>query len=224
MRQQINLYQPIFTEERKALSAATTAIALGIVVAALAAFSGYAHRNVGKLAREVDALRQQQAQHAALIAQLGDVQAAEASPEEIEARVKQLTGAVADRTRALKILQSGGAGRTSGFAPRLEALARRHVDGVWIDHMVLSGVNGSMTLGGAALGADIVPVYLQNLGQDPALAGTRFDEFVIERPSAAAADAGVEAEASTHKHAAGPEHIRFRAGNRAAPSVVESAT
>lgn len=222
MRQQINLYQPIFIEERKALSAATAASTLGILIIALAAFSVYAHRNVDRLAREVDVLREQQSQHEALLAQLGDVQAAEASAEEIEARVKGLTTAVADRTRALKILQSGGAGKTSGFASRMEALARRHVDGLWIDHMVLSGTNGSMTLGGAALDADIVPVYLQNLGQDPVLAGTRFDEFVIERPGADPAEEG-DAETPKPKRAASPEHIRFRAGNRPAVNVDRSA-
>jgi MSHA biogenesis protein MshI len=222
MRQQINLYQPIFNEERKTLSAATAAAALGIVAAALVAFSVYAHRNVGRLAGEVDTLRQQQTQHEALLSQLGEMQATEATAEQIEARIKGLSSAVGDRERALKILQSGGAGRTSGFAARLEALARRHVDGVWLDHMVLSGTNGSMTLGGAALDADIIPVYLQSLGNEPVLAGTRFDEFVIERPGETS-DEEPEGEAKP-KRSTAPTHIRFRAGNRATPVPVESAT
>lgn len=224
MRQQINLYQPIFIEESKTLSATTAAAALVVVVVALAGFSLFAHRNVAKLAHEVESLRQQQTQHEALMAQLGDMEATQAPLEEIEARVKRLSIAVTDRTRALKILQSGGAGRTSGFASRLEALARRHVDGVWIDHMVLSGTNGSMTLAGAALDANIVPVYLQSLGQESVLAGTRFDEFVIERPGSKPDDEDAEADAPKAKLASGPEHIRFRAGNRAVVSAVESAT
>jgi MSHA biogenesis protein MshI len=224
MRQQINLYQPIFTEERKTLSAATAAAALGIVAVALAAFSVYAHRNVGRLTVEVDALRQQQSQHEAVLAQLGEIQSTEDTAELIEGRVKRLSSAVTDRERALKILQAGGAGRTSGFATRLEALARRHVDGVWIDHMVLSGTNGSMTLSGAALDAGIVPVYLQSLGVEPVLAGTRFDEFVIERPGDTSDEESGDEAKPQAKRSADSTHIRFRAGNRAAQPAVENAT
>jgi len=39
MRQQINLYQPIFSEERKVLGARTVATAFALLIAALAAFS-----------------------------------------------------------------------------------------------------------------------------------------------------------------------------------------
>jgi hypothetical protein len=114
----------------------------------------------------------------------------------------------------------------------MEALARRHVEGLWIDKLVLSGTNGSMRLEGNALNADTVPVYLRSLAQENVLSGTRFDEFVIERPAkqmAAAADAPSEegVEAAPKKALPQPNHIRFRAGNTTlmrAPIDVEAAT
>src|SRR4029453_11240848 len=125
---------------------------------------------------------------------------------------------VAARKRALLVLQQGAAGQTTGFAPRLEALARRHVEGLWIDGLVLSGTNGSMSVRGLALNADTVPVYLQNLAQERALAGTRFDDFVIERPgrepsqetSGSEETSGVKPRPATVE-----KHIRFRAGSKA---------
>jgi hypothetical protein len=199
MRQQINLYQPIFSREHKQLSGATLVSALGVVVVTLLGISLYAHQRSGQLAREVETMRERAAQQEQVVAKVGELQAARGNPIEIEARVKQLSEAVAARKRALNVLQAGDAGQTVGFAGRLEALARRHVEGLWIDSLVLSGTNGSMTLQGATLNADTVPVYLQGLAHERALAGTRFDDFVIERPALTLAD----------------KHIRFRAGSKA---------
>lgn len=199
MRQQINLYQPIFSREHKQLSGATLVSALGVVVVTLLGISLYAHQRSGQLAGEVETMRERAAQQEQVVAKVGELHAARGNPVEIEARVKQLSEAVAARKRALNVLQAGDAGQTVGFAGRLEALARRHVEGLWIDSLVLSGTNGSMTLQGATLNADTVPVYLQGLAHERALAGTRFDDFVIERPASTLAD----------------KHIRFRAGSKA---------
>ncbi len=199
MRQQINLYQPIFSREHKQLSGATLVSALGVVVVTLLGISLYAHQRSGQLAREVETMRERASQQEQVVAKVGELHAARGNPVEIEARVKQLSEAVAARKRALSVLQAGDAGQTVGFAGRLEALARRHVEGLWIDSLVLSGTNGSMTLQGATLNADTVPVYLQGLAHERALAGTRFDDFVIERHAPTLAD----------------KHIRFRAGSKA---------
>jgi len=222
MRQQINLYQPIFSRERKQLSAMTLISALGVAVVTLLGVSFYAHQRVEQLGHEVEAMRERAAQQEQMVAKVGELQASQGNPAEIEARVKQLTETVTARKRALGVLQAGAAGQTVGFAARLEALARRHVDGLWIDRLVLSGTNGSMTLQGATLDADTVPIYLQGLAHERALAGTRFDEFVIERPAPAALPQLAESEGDGEENAtpklqpvAADKHIRFRAGSKA---------
>lgn len=220
MRQQINLYQPIFSRERKQLSAATLFSGIGVVIAVLLGISLYAHQRVEQLAQEVVSMRERAAQQEQMVANASELHAARGDSTQIEARVKQLSETVAARKRALNVLQAGAAGRTTGFAARLEALARRHIDGLWIDRLVLSGTNGSMTLQGATLDADTVPVYLQGLAHERALAGTRFDDFVIERPTPearmpAAESDGEESAAATARSVATDKHIRFRAGNKA---------
>ena len=212
MRQQINLYQPIFTEPSKPLSASTVAILLGVVVIGLAAYSINSGMQVAKLSKQVDAQREIQTKMEAQLAEATAAITARSNPAAAEARVKQLTASLDERTRALELLKSGAAGQTTGFAARFAALARRHVDGLWIDRLTISGTNGSMSLAGATLNADIVPEYLRNLAQEPVMAGTRFDDFSIER----AADVAVSAEpADAAKPATKERFIRFRAGNRA---------
>jgi hypothetical protein len=229
MRQQINLYQPIFSRDSKQLSAMTLVSALGVVAVTLLGLSFYAHQRVEQLAQEVESMRERAAQQEQVVAKVGELHTAHGNPAEIEARVKQLSETVAARKRALDVLQAGAAGQTVGFAARLEALARRHVEGLWIDSLVLSGTNGSMTLQGATLDVDTVPVYLQGLAHESALAGTRFDDFVIERPTAIASPTVTESEGeegATRKiqPVATEKHIRFRAGSKALTTTQPEAT
>jgi hypothetical protein len=211
VRQQINLYQPIFSEQRKPLSALTIGIGLLVMVLVLAGIAVNASLAVEKLEFELESLQAQQAEQQSLFG----TEPAEAL-ETVEARVKQLDRLVNERGRALHVLQSGGAGTTVGFAPRLEALAKRHIDGLWIDSMSLSGVNGAMTLAGASFNPDLVPTYLGSLAQDKVLSGTRFDDFIIERPvaQAQAEDSATEEGAPKPKQV-DPRLIRFRAGSSA---------
>lgn len=219
MRQQINLYQPIFNQERKQLSGATVAIGLGLIVAMVIGISVYANYSVNTLALELAVMRERVVEQEAVMARVAELQVARGNPTEINVRVKHLTESIAARSRALKVLQDGAAGQTTGFASRLEALARRHVEGLWIDGLMLSGTTGAMSLQGATLDADTVPAYLQGLARENALAGTRFDEFVIERPERElrkeiVEESGAEAGSATPKpRPAAANHIRFRAGS-----------
>ena len=219
MRQQINLYQPIFSHERKQLSALTVASGLGVILLGLLGMAAYADYHVDALEQNVVQLRERAAEQDALLQQAGALQAARGNPVDIQARVKQLGDSVTARRKALTVLQAGAAGQTTGFASRIEALARRHVDGLWIDGLVLSGTTGSMTLQGATLDADTVPAYLLGLAHEHALTGTRFDDFVIERPGRELSKQPSD-ETVAEEGAAAPQprpvtkHIRFRAGSK----------
>ena len=154
----------------------------GTVLGALVLIWGFGIYKVQNLEKTTQSLREQQAYQEKSLETASTMSAARATPVDLAARVKRTEEEVVARTRALDLLRTGAAGRTTGFAARLQALARRHVDGVWIDRMALSGSTEAMSLGGATFDPDLVPRYLQSLAQDAALAGARFDELAIERP------------------------------------------
>jgi hypothetical protein len=108
----------------------------------------------------------------------------------------------------------------------MEALARRQIDGLWLDQMILSGTNGGMTLRGETIDPDVVPQYLRSLAAEPALAGTRFDDFIIERPSKLSKTAGDDALAEGPTKPANKSEgpIRFKAGSRALDPTSEAAS
>ena len=205
MRQQINLHQPIFRRERKTLSAVTVAATLGAVVVALIGFSVYTSRGVARLQARVAQLTEQQQKQQEQLAKVGEVFSRHARRSEVEARVRTLRATLIERTQALEVLQSGAAGQTSGFASRMEALARRHVNGLWIEGLAMSGTHSTMSISGGSVDADIVPAYLRSLSSEAVLSGTRFDDFVIERPDKGA-------------------RVRFRAGSKSLPVKQTPAT
>lgn len=222
VRQQINLYQPVVQSGGGQFSAHSALLVSGLAVSCLLAVWAYGWWRVARLEHAVHSLEQQQHQQDASLGALNSARVADAPPEQMQARVAMLTAELAVRTRTLELLRSGTAGQVSGFSTRLAALAHRPTPGLWIDHVILSGMTDSMTVGGTALEPDLVPRYLRGLAEEGALAGARFDELVIERPAADRADEPGQATAEKAK----PDHsFRFRAESgalRAPPATEKS--
>lgn len=205
MRQQINLYQPIFRAERKLFSAATVGITVALLVLTYAAIWTFGSVKVARLEMAVQSLQAQAETQESMIQTAAQLRAQRAKPAAIESRIAQLSAELTQRTRALEVLRSGTTGDVGGFASRLEALARGHLQGVWLDHLVLTGpagTRGNLRVEGAAVNADLIPRYLQSLAAETDLSGVRFAQFAIERPKRA-------------DEATSARGIRFRASSAA---------
>lgn len=225
MRQQINLYQTGARQGSTTLSAASLATGLAAVTLLLVAVWFYGSRQVMALERNVATLRTQQQQQLAMTGVVGAARNDRSGAKNLQAQVKQLQLELAQHRHALELLRAGVAGDPGGFTARLEALARGHIEGIWIDHLVLGGATGILSLSGGTRDADLVPQYLRSLTAQPALAGTRFDEFGIEGAKSHAATitstdaATAVAEANATLTAKPPVGIRFHATN-STPSIV----
>ena len=73
-------------------------------------------------------------------------------------------------------------GGVPGFSTRLRAFGQRHIDGIWLDRLMLGPEVQYVSVSGSALSPDVVPRYLRSLAQDPALKGGKIDQFLIEKP------------------------------------------
>ncbi len=216
MRQQINLYQPIFRPQRRPFAAGTGLLSLALVGLALLATWGYGLMRVTHLGDELVKLRAQQQQLLQIAALGGTAHARRQSPEDLQARADRLLLDLKQRQQALEVLRSGAAGDTGGFAHRLEALAHRHVDGLWLDQIVLGAGAGVASLSGRTLDPQLVPVYLQALTAEAALSGTRFEQFRIEAAPAVAADGETSSAPAPAKR---PPVLRFQAQTGAEPAA-----
>jgi hypothetical protein len=236
VRQQINLYQPAKVQAASGSFSAGAAVRVGALAAAcLLAAWGYSMWRVARLQRAVSSLEQQHQRQDATMAALSAARAAGMTPEQVQTQVAELTAELAVRTRTLELLRSGAAGQVDGFSTRLAALARRPMPGLWIDHVVLSGMTDAMSVGGTALDPDLVPRYLRGLADEHALSGARFDELVIERPvrehaateavEHAGEHAGEGGQEAATRAAVSDQSFRFRAESgalRAPPATEKS--
>jgi hypothetical protein len=218
IRQQINLYQPKAEESSKGpFSSATAGLVASAVIACLLAVWFYGWWRVNRLERAVSELRRQQEQQAQTMASLGAARATGVSAAEMDARLQLLTAELTAHSGALDMLRAGAVGQVGGFSGRLAALARGAVDGVWIDHLILSGLNDSMSVGGTAVSPELIPRYLSGLGAEQALRGVRFDILAIERSSAPASPKNGDAVRLDG-------HVNFRAESGAAASVQDKSS
>ena len=180
--QEINLYQPVSKGVRGMLSARSTTTVFAIVGVTLLGLWGFAWYQVHQLDSAVQVVRNQQQAQAAMAAAQGP-QLDALNDEELDALLVQLTASVDNKSRAMDLLANESRGGVSGFSTRLRAFGARHIEGIWLDRLMLGANVESVSVSGSTLSPDSVPRYLRSLAQDPALRGGKIDEFVIEKPS-----------------------------------------
>lgn len=178
--QQINLYQPIFRKQRQIFSAATMLTTAGIVAVALLVIYAYALWQVRGLEKEAVQLQGREKAYTAQLAGLNP-KADDAHRKEIDAKLKRLNTTLLRQQKLIEVLRDRPSSSANGFSADLMALARRHVEGLWLTSVSINGGTGAIELMGTAVKPDLVPHYLQQLSKEPALAGQRFDRLQIER-------------------------------------------
>ena len=187
MSQQINLFNPIFLQQKKIFSSRTMAQALAVLVLGVAAMAAYGDMRVKSLQRQADAgatqLQQRQARLAAVTAEFPPRQ-----------KDPTLAGAVSEAERQLGalrevsgVLQRGELGNTRGYAEYFRALARQHVEGLWLTGITIHGAGNEIGVRGRALDAQAVPGYLTRLTREPVLQGKGFGSLQISEGAKAAA-------------------------------------
>jgi Tfp pilus assembly protein PilN len=178
--QQINLYQPIFRRQRQIFSAMTMLQAGGIVAAALLGIYFFGLWQVLGLEAEAVQLEGREKAYAAQFARL-DTSSSLARRREVERELEHLNDQLVSQQRLIEVLRDRPLGSTDGFSSYLEALARQHRSGLWLTELRINGASRALELVGRTIEPNLVAEYLQDLGQEPALAGQLFDEFEVER-------------------------------------------
>jgi hypothetical protein len=189
--QQVNLYQPLMGAEKRLFSARAIGVALTVLAVSLLGIAFYGStrtRHIEASVREVEA---QEVANVDLAGRASLAVRPTQSLAELDAEAKALTAAIDSRTRVLAIVQGNGADPATGFAARLEALARRHVDGVWLTAILLGMGDNRLAMRGGTTDSRLLPGYLAALGHDDALAGVRFEKLEIRRGLPAEAPAQV---------------------------------
>ncbi len=80
------------------------------------------------------------------------------------------------------MLKSGAIGNTEGYSEYMRAFARQSVNGLWLTAFDITGDGAQMSLSGAVLNPQLVPVYIQRLGKEKIMRGKTFATLQMQQP------------------------------------------
>jgi len=191
MAQQINLFNPVFLKQKKHFSAATMLQSLGLVVAGVLVFYGYARHETSVQTRVADDAAKQLAAQTQQVAALTREFSPGGRSRLLQDELARANARLNQREEMLAVLQTGGLGNTAGFARYLTALAHQPVGGVWLTGFSVTGDESELHLSGRVLQADLVPLYIRALSREEVMRGRRVAELRLtareERDSSTAA-------------------------------------
>jgi hypothetical protein len=181
MEQQVNLYQPILGAEKKLFSAHAIGLCLAGSAVLLAGIGGYTTWRAGRTEHLISELEHRQADQLAHVENSGAALHPGKSIEELDADARALTAEIGARERALELVRQGSGSIDAGFAARLESLAHRQVDGLWLKSIVVAPGDDGLALRGETVDGRLVPAYLAAIAEEHALSGVRFDKLAMHR-------------------------------------------
>ena len=178
MRQQVNLYHPIFRKEAKRFSAIAMLQAAAAVVLGVLLLYGYALWQMHGTRVAVAASRRQAR---AAAQELAHVQRQFGGGAYVT-RMQALRQRIQDQQALAAALAHGALGNTQGYSPYLYALSAADRPGLWVTAFAVVGAGQDVTLTGRAIDAALVPDFLAALSRQPAFATTTFGHFSVLRP------------------------------------------
>lgn len=180
MYQQINLYQPMFREQKVVFSAMTM-LQVGIfflfVFAAMYAYEANSLKPYEKQLSSIEMeLTQLNGQEEVLSSSIK-----QSKSKLLEKEIAKLTQELEQRERISRILSGRSFGNSQGFSSYLEAFARGHVQGTWLTSINIKQGGALLGLKGKTLSSELVPVYIQKLAEEKSLDGAEFNVMELAR-------------------------------------------
>lgn len=181
MTQQVNLYRDSLRPQRILLPASWLAGALLGMLVVLAGIYGYLSWRLDQRQAELERVQSREQRLSDQLQELSK-KAAEHEPDpELKRKAEQLEDELRVKRELTGVLSGESYGNVEGFSPLLVPLARRHVDGIWLRHIVVRNGGEQLVLGGRVLDASQVPAYLEALREDAVYQGRRFNTFRMQR-------------------------------------------
>jgi len=198
MHQQINFYQAQFRSEEQIFSATTLLKAVAAVVLAMLLTYAFAAQKVSSIESESQIVARQETAAVERLVTIRPIIANVGGEMTWSERLDDAMRSLEEKQLVLSLLQGPTLGDTKGFSRYFRSLARQNMDGLWLTHINLSALGDRTRLEGKALRGELVPVYLQNLADEPPFAEQRFNQFQIngaEEPGSSIVTFSIDSEA-----------------------------
>ncbi|MEM7210190.1 MAG: PilN domain-containing protein [Pseudomonadota bacterium] len=171
--QQINLYQDRFRKARVHFNAFQAIRLTLFVIVAMGVISVYNAYKTHQLNRQATNLQEQVETIQQQIAKLNQRNAAQGVTGNA-ASVSLMRQTRDERQRALLNLSQHSKQGGQLFSGYFEGLARRTLDGIWLNEISVHNEGRSLSLAGRTTDAALVPEWILGLKSEPAFIGLRF--------------------------------------------------
>jgi len=185
--QQINLYQPMFRQQKKVFSALTMLQVLGFFTVVLGGIYGYTISSLEPFRQELKKTTVEFERLAGQIETLRGKTPQQAQANLLEAEIARLTQNLDYRRKLKEALEAGSFGNTEGFSSYFEALATGHVDGAWLTNIQIAQGGKQLNLAGKTVDPELVPVYMKRLSESPIFSRRGFNVLELARSEKEAA-------------------------------------
>lgn len=177
----VNLYRRDRGWQTRVLRFSDSLLAFAVLLMGLGAMTAYSHWRLGSAERAAaQAATEFETRNAGLVA-AGAVYQTRDDYLKLQRRVRGLEQLIARQDVVLGRMSHSALGTQAGFSPRLAAVARARVDGVWLTQMEIAMSPAKLRLAGVAMSADLLPRYLVELRFEPALGLGKLSSLTLDR-------------------------------------------
>ncbi len=179
MKQQINLYQPVFRRQKVIFSARTLAWTSAGFALLLLLWTALMAHQVRSLEQEQ---QRQLARERQTTTQLGNMRRELPGHEpgaELEIRIEREQQRRDRLRQSMAAIESRLPSRQVNLRARLEAIACRRPQGLWLTAIEVADNGRQLRLEGRALAPRLVPAMLTALAREPVIAGLTFRQLRV---------------------------------------------
>lgn len=180
MSLQINLLNPLLKKQPSYFSLLTMLQALGFIILGSLLFYGYAiyqERQASKqYSEDTKRFDAEKARLIILEAEFSPKQTNEALQDEMQQLEKKLSA----QTELFETLKSSAGGNAAGYSEYMRAFSRQALQGLWLTGFKVAGDGAEISLNGAALNPELLPVYIQRLSKETIMQGKSFSTLQVQ--------------------------------------------
>ena len=195
MSQQINLFNPIFLQQKKVFGAVPMAEALGVIVAGALLLTWYAGQRVDELDKSAAAGKAVLATREKRLAEANVQFAPRQKSPTLAAELANVEAELRSLHQVESVLRGGALGNAAGYSEYFRAFSRQNVSGLWLTGVSIVGAGNDIAVHGRALQPTLIPAYISRLKSERIMSGKSFASLDISRPDAQFASAPTPAPA-----------------------------
>jgi hypothetical protein len=138
---------------------------------------------VAELRQQADAGAARVAKKKAQLAMVAVSFAPRTRSPELESEVADAESQLASLRRITEVVDRGELGNATGYSEYFKALARQHVDGLWLTALAITGAGCEIGVRGKATDPSLLPGFLGRLTQEKIMQGKTFGSMQITQPA-----------------------------------------